>query len=313
MNFFVVNIVNRNLFVSQFSPSRVGYEDTQRKSIKARVVYPYQGQQKESGALFDYHVNSAMDFKIEAEIDLPIPELKITAFKLGHQLTQDSYTLSIGGEWMNHDLNLESKLKCDYVSTLVDVKSKFNDYQMVTNTIIDQSQFTIDSSMILELAAHGTIKVLAVKKDDITAMVEYNDIKHFYLQKNRDSKTVTIELQDIFAPSAVKASLTLDYGVERFAKLLTIETIWDTLNKETTTEIFTIGIQRNGPSYAYNSQFTWSNKDVDSLTGNFEQVQGKLLTAVSVLHNDEKRFGFDMAMVSEISSDGVSTAIHFNR
>ena len=167
--------------------------------------------------------------------------------------------------------------------------------------------------MILELAAHGTIRVLAVKKDDITAMVEYNDIKHFYLQKNRDSKTVTIELQDIFAPSAVKASLTLDYGVERFAKLLTIETIWDTLNKETTTEIFTIGIQRNGPSYAYNSQFTWSNKDVDSLTGNFEQVQGKLLTAVSVLHNDEKRFGFDMAMVSEISSDGVSTAIHFNR
>ena len=162
--------------------------------------------------------------------------------------------------------------------------------------------------MTLELPTYGTIKVLVVKKDDITAMVEYNDVKHFYLQKNRDSKTVTIELQDIFAPSAVKASLTLDSGVDRFAKLLTIETIWDTLNKDTTTEIFTIGFQRNGPAYAYNSQFTWSNKDVDSLTGNFEQVQGKLLTAVSVLHNDEKRFGFDMAMVSEISS-GVSVCI----
>ena len=107
------------------------------------MVYPYQGQQQESGALFDYHVNSALDFKIEAEIDLPIPELKITAFKLGHRLTPDSYTLSMGGEWMNHDLDLEAKLKCDTVSTLVDVKSKFNDYQMVTNTIIDQTQFTI--------------------------------------------------------------------------------------------------------------------------------------------------------------------------
>ena len=83
------------------------------------MVYPYQGKQQESGALFDYHVNSALDFKIEAEIDLPIPELKITAFKLGHHLTQDSYTLSIGGEWMNHDLDFESKLKCDDVSTLV--------------------------------------------------------------------------------------------------------------------------------------------------------------------------------------------------
>ena len=60
------------------------------------MVYPYQGKQQESGALFDYHVNSAMDFKIEAEIDLPIPELKITAFKLGHRLTPDSYSLSMG-------------------------------------------------------------------------------------------------------------------------------------------------------------------------------------------------------------------------
>ena len=183
---------------------------------------------------------------------------------------------------------------------------------------------------VLELPYYGTTKVLVVKKDDITAMIEINDVKHFYLQKNRDSKTVTIELQDIFvvgllrskreaisqqytfAPSAVKASLTWDYGVDRFAKLLTIETVWDTLNKETTTEIFTIGFQRNGPSYAYNSQFTWSNKDVDSMTGNFEQVQGKLLTTVSVLHNDEKRFGFDMAMVSEISS-GVSITYTLKR
>ena len=93
----------------------LGYDDTDRKSIKAHITYP----KGESGIVFDYFYKKWYNFNFEADIDLPLPELKVTAFKLGHQLTEDSYGLSFGGEWMQNDLNFESKFKFDGVSSLL--------------------------------------------------------------------------------------------------------------------------------------------------------------------------------------------------
>ena len=94
-------------------------------------------------------------------------------------------------------------------------------------------------------------------------------------------------------------------------KTFTLETVWDTKRENTTTEILYVGLQKSGSSYFYNGQFTWSNMDIDEISGNIEKNPGKFLSTLSILHNNERQFGFDMTIVSEIGQ-GVSK-VYWNK
>ena len=151
----------------------------------------------------------------------------------------------------------------------------------------------------------GTLKLLlnADKYDkDVTATVELNDVRHFYFQKSSNAKTITLELRDLFVSSALKVSATQDSG---FSKQFSLETIWDTTNEAATTEIVTFGLQKTDSSYSYNAQFTWPTKETDSISGNVERIPGKLLATLTVFHNDEKRLGLDMTILTQYTSTGV--------
>ena len=45
--------------------------------------------------------------------------------------------------------------------------------------------------------------------------------------------------------------------------------------------------------------------DIDEISGNIEKNPGKFLSTLSILHNNERQFGFDTTIVSEIGQ-GVS-------
>ena len=275
----------------------VGFEDTLRKSVKAHVTYP----SGEFGALFDYYFQSSFDFKLEAEIDLPIPELKVTGFKLGHQLTQDSYSLLVGGEWYGWNLDLESRFKFDHVSTMLDVQAKFNDYDGNIYGFIDKSTTKAKTTVKLQFPC-GTFELMLdgnYQEKDVTASVTLKDIQHFFFQRNFDTKTTTLELRDIYFQSAIKGSLTSDEASELISNQVTLEMIWDTANESGTTELVTFGLQQTPSSYSYNGQVTWPNRETDKIIGNIERTPGKLLASHSILHNDERRFGLDTTVTSE--------------
>ena len=72
-----------------------GYEDSaDQKQAKAHLTTP-SGQ---LGFLVDFYINALEDFLFLIEIDLPIPELKLTKIKLGHSIKEDLHSLALGAE-----------------------------------------------------------------------------------------------------------------------------------------------------------------------------------------------------------------------
>ena len=81
-----------------------GYEDSaKQKQAKAHLTTP-RGQ---LGFLVDFYINALEDFLFLVEIDLPIPELKLTKIKLGHTLKEDLRSLALGAETKNFIINVD--------------------------------------------------------------------------------------------------------------------------------------------------------------------------------------------------------------
>merc|ERR1719187_2002306 len=98
-----------------------GYEDSvKQKQAKAHLTTP-RGQ---LGFLVDFYVNALEDFLFLVELDLPIPELKLTKIKLGHTLKEDLRSLALGAETKNFVINVDYRLKSDVEgTTLLDIET----------------------------------------------------------------------------------------------------------------------------------------------------------------------------------------------
>ena len=104
----------------------MGLSQNERKMLKAQVKLP----ESEYGLNLDYHFASFMDFLVEVEVDLPIPELKVTTFKLGH-ISQSLLVVQIECNLVNAQLQYEL-LPSDEIEAI----AAFNNYKLHLKAIV---------------------------------------------------------------------------------------------------------------------------------------------------------------------------------
>jgi hypothetical protein len=279
----------------------VGYEDTNRKTVKAHMQCP----KGESGFQFDYHFSSVNDFMIHAEVDLPIPGLKVNAFQFGNTLSNDAHAFVIGGEWSETSALFNSRIKLDLNVLLLDVNVQHNDYSSKIRSFFSLSDMKLETS-IEAVTPWGPAKLtqnFRSNDGDFELSLEHGGVRNLYLRRNADSKTVSVEVRDIYFKSAVKASLTQAHDNNGFVSLHTVEVIWDTNNEKETTEMITVSVRKTEMGGDFNAQIMWPSKHTDTIKGNLERRPGKLLGSLSILQGSNKILGFELSALSEFSGN----------
>ena len=121
-----------------------------------------------------------------------------------------------------------------------------------------------------------------------------NDVTHVVLKKSKATGTVSLELRDIYVPSAFKLALINDEA--KGAASCTLEMVWDTTNAAETTEVMSISWRKTETTFEFGSQITWRySRDTDAITGKIDRTHGQLQVTLSVLHNNRRDWGLDMS------------------
>ena len=279
---------------------QLGYEDTSRKMAKAHLATP----SGETGATFDYYINSITDFLIQVEVDLPIPELKITLLKLGHTWTKDEHEFVLGAEWKEYNLATEYKLKNEHGSTLMNIFAKYNNASLHINGLGDIAQLKGDFDVKFGSPCMGSneLPISFSLKDQfsINFKVIRNDIPHIIVERDAFTDSLTLEVRDLWVSSAIKIGLTKDDSQQDSqARSCFLEMTWDTANAEKTTEVVSLSWRKSDTVLDFRGGVTWPSMDTDSVSGKVDKTPGQLQVTLSMLHNNQRDWGLDMSIQSE--------------
>ena len=163
----------------------------ERKMLKAHVKLP----ESEYGVQLDYHFVDLMDFLIQLEVDLPIPELKVTSIKLGH-IYKRLLVAQVECTLLNSHFQYELKENDEY-----EISAHFDDYKFQSKAVMESDlkggkiEGKVDiPDVIIELD-------LVNAKENWEGNFWMNGIKHVFLQNSEATKTLTLEVQDVFYPT----------------------------------------------------------------------------------------------------------------
>jgi hypothetical protein len=170
---------NHNAYELQF-----GYEDSDiQKQAKAHLTTP-KGQ---LGFLVDFYINSLKDFLFLLEVDLPIPELKLTKIKLGHSIKEDLHSLDLGAEMTGFIINVDYRLKCDQLAgaTILDVDARYNDISVVLKSYINLEDKKFDF-VVKTSTPWGKLEIPLkfASTYDLKFNIIVNDITRFVVTKS---------------------------------------------------------------------------------------------------------------------------------
>ncbi len=272
----------------------LGYEDSDRKAAKAHLAYPG----AEAGFQFDYFFESLSDFHFEVEVDLPIPELRVTKIKLGHKLARNEHQLAVGGEWDQWNCAMEYRVKLDQAALLLDFSGRYNDYALDVTQIIDVMEMEANAQFKLKIPC-GTLEIpLSIngKDKDMDLNIMVNDQSRLAIHHNERAGITSAEVKDLWSTIAVKLGVIRDHTVLTSS---TLEIVWDTTRPEETTELISISWEKDSAYHAFNAQVTWPSQDTVAISEKVEKTPGSLKTTASVIENGQRTWGLDIAFQTE--------------
>ena len=276
-----------------------GYEDSDsQKQAKAHFTTP-RGQ---LGFLVDFYVNSLKDFLFLVELDLPIPELKITKIKLGHSLKEDLHSLNLGAEMTEYFIvNIDYRLKADQSgATVLDIDARYNAASLVIKSYVNLEDKKLNF-VIKATTPYGKVEIplkfASTSAYDFKLNIIVNDVPRIVITKSSATDTISLEAKDIFAPIAFKLGFIHDQ--DQGAASCALEMVWDTTNPSLTTEVISVSWRNSESAIEFGSQVTWRSRDTDAVTGKIDRSHGQLQITVSALHNNRRDWGLDMSSQSE--------------
>lgn len=185
------------MFQTFFSPFQhfeinLGIAQEERKMLKAHVKLP----QSQYGWQMDYHFTSYMDFMLELELDLPIPELKVTSVKLGH-VYPNLLVAQIECSLVNAQFQYEAQ-----EDDQMEVKVSFQNYKIELKSLLLEG---LQGHLLSKLEIpYGTFELeLARENHDFEGKFWINGLRHVFIQNSELSKTFTLEVEDVLYPTGI--------------------------------------------------------------------------------------------------------------
>ncbi len=282
----------------------LGYEDTARKSLKAHMECP----RGATGFQFDYYFDSITSFLVLAEVDLPIPGLKVTSFKLSNHATDNSHDFAFGGEWSQSKVDVESRLKMGAQSFLLDSHVIVNEHSIAAYSSFDLDDMKLETQLDGQLPIIGKVNIKQMWRnrhysDDFELSLSLDGIVRFEVKNDVDTNTASIGIRDVYYPTALVSSITLqqDSPVDDLVVSVSNTITWDTQNPETTTEALEVSFRKTINGGDFQATVNWPNHDTDQIKGNLNRQPGYLMASLSVDHNSDRIFGLDTNALSEFT------------
>ena len=177
----------------------LGIAHEERKMLKAHVQLP----QSQYGWQMDYHFTSLMDFMVELELDLPIPELKVTSIKLGHV-----YSSHLVAQIECSLINAQFKYEVQEDDQM-EVKASFQNYKIELKTLLLEG---LQGHLLGKLEIpYATFELDLARENhfDFEGKFWINGLRHVFIQNSELSQTFTLELEDVLYPTGnLKTNLT---------------------------------------------------------------------------------------------------------
>ena len=159
--------------------------------LKAHVQLP----QSQYGWQMDYHFTSLMDFMVELELDLPIPELKVTSIKLGHV-----YSSHLVAQIECSLINAQFKYEVQEDDQM-EVKASFQNYKIELKTLLLEG---LQGHLLGKLEIpYATFELDLARENhfDFEGKFWINGLRHVFIQNSELSQTFTLELEDVLYPT----------------------------------------------------------------------------------------------------------------
>ena len=165
----------------------------ERKMLKAHVKFP----DSEYGLQGDYHFVDFMDFLIQLEVDLPIPELKVTSIKLGH-VYKHLLVAQVECTLLNSHFQYELKENDEF-----EISAHFDEYKLELKTMMDSD---MNGKFEGKLDIPDIIIELGLMNENKNWEGNFwmNGVKHVFLQNSESTNTLTLEVQDVLYPTGKK-------------------------------------------------------------------------------------------------------------